>query len=245
MIKLAPSQRSKPAIQNNFKVIAGIPCFNTSESIAKVVSATRKYVDEVVVIDDGSTDDTAQKAQAAGATVVSHGINRGYGASIISCFQAAFNKNASFLVTIDGDGQHNPEDIPSLLAPLWRGEADLVIGSRSLNPVQKTPLYRRFGIGLINWLWNIGSKVKVTDTQSGCRAYSRHIFQNLPLYETGMSISIEILEKLRRTGTRIQEVPISCSYEDNNTSPSLKAFLHGYKVAFSVLRLRLLRKIYN
>jgi glycosyltransferase involved in cell wall biosynthesis len=228
----------QPLVVKAPKIVAGIPCFNTSASIARVVSGTRKFVNEVIVIDDGSTDSTVDRALNAGATVVRHGVNKGYGEAIKSCFTAAKQAGADILITIDGDGQHDPEEIPQLIAPIARGEAEVVIGSRFLRKEQAIPHYRRAGINIINWLWNIGARTKVSDSQSGSRAYGQSIIENLFFSEKGMGISIEILEKIRRLQAPIKEVPISCSYENNNCDPSLKAFLHGISVAFSVLKIR-------
>jgi len=222
---------------NGPKVVAAIPCFNTESSIADVVSRTSKYVDQVIVINDGSHDGTAKAARAAEALVVNHGTNRGYGEAIKSCFKAAKANAADVLVILDGDGQHNPDEIPELLAPILRGEADVVVGSRFLTNKHNMPRYRKFGIGVITFLWNFSSKVKVSDAQSGFRAYNKEIFETLPLSEKGMSISIETLEKARRRGASIKEVPFSCLYVPSTLN--LKAISHGLGVAFSVVRIRL------
>lgn len=219
------------------KVIAAIPCFNTESFIADVVSKAKKHVDQVIVIDDGSHDGTAEAATAAGALVISHGTNRGYGEAIKSCFEAAKANAADVLVILDGDGQHNPDDIPKLLTPILQGEADLIIGSRFLAKERSTPRYRKFGIDVITLLWNFGSKEKTSDAQSGFRAYSKKIFETFSLSERGMSISIEILEKARRSGAVIGEVPISCLYAPSTLNP--KAIRHGLGVALSVVRVRL------
>lgn len=225
------------------EVIAAIPCFNTEASIADVVSRARKYVDRVVVIDDGSRDSTDEMSKAAGATVIHHGINRGYGEAIKSCFEAAKANTAYALVILDGDGQHNPDEIPRLLAPILQGEADLVIGSRFLTNEYNMPGYRRFGIGVITSLWNFGSKVKVSDTQSGFRAYGKKIFENSSLSEKGMSVSIETLEKAKREGAIIKEVPVSCSYVPSILN--FRAIRHGLGVALSVVRIRIKNKLHG
>ena len=251
------------------KIVAGIPCFNNELFIAVVVSKAKKYVDQVVVINDGSHDSTTEVAEAAGALVISHGTNRGYGEAIKSCFEAAKANTADVLVILDGDGQHNPDEIPKLLAPIVDKEADLVIGSRffqpeesPLNSPQSTakfptpglknldsrlstahsrlnimPRYRRFGISVITLLFNLGSRANVSDAQSGFRAYSKKIFENLSLSEKGMSVSIETLEKARRKGAIIKEVPISCEYIPSTLN--LEAIRHGLSVALSVVRIRL------
>lgn len=226
--------------QTQPKVIAAIPCFNTAPFIVDVVSRARKHVDEVIVIDDGSHDGTAEAARAAGALVINHSLNRGYGEAIKSCFEAAKANAAGVLVTLDGDGQHNPDEIPLLLAPIIQGEADLVIGSRFLTEEHNMPRYRRFGIGVITFLWNFGSKVKVSDAQSGFRAYGKEIFKTLPLSEKGMSVSIETLEKARRKRATIKEVPISCSYVPSTLN--FGAIRHGLGVALSVVRIRFKNK---
>lgn len=217
--------------------VAAIPCFNTQPFIADVISKARKYVNQVIVVDDGSRDGTAEAARRAGAVVIRHGSNEGYGDAIKSCFEAARANAADVLVTLDGDGQHNPDEIPRVLAPIVQGKADLVIGSRFITNEHNMPRYRRCGIVIINFLWNFGSKAHVSDTQSGFRAYGRRVTESLSLVENGMAVSIEILEKARRQGAIIVEVPVSCSYI--SSAFGWKAIRHGLGVAFSILRIRL------
>ncbi len=229
----SPSPSQKP------RVVATIPCLNTEVAIADVVSKAKRYVDDVVVIDDGSSDMTAMIAKDIGALVTSHGKNKGYGEALKSCFRTALTNNADVILTIDGDGQHNPDEIPRLLDPILQGQADVVIGSRFLS-ANNMPKYRRFGISVINYLWNLGSKTKLSDSQSGFRAYRKNIVQKLNLSEKGMGISIEIIEKLRRIGVNIKEVAVTCSYDNNNSSFNTEAFFHGFGVVISVLRIRLI-----
>ena len=219
------------------KVIATIPCFNTECSIREIVSRAKQYVNQVTVIDDGSRDRTVEEAKAAGALIISHRVNRGYGAAIKSCFEAAKANDADILAILDGDGQHSPDNLPQVLAPVLNGEADLVIGSRFLTGEYNMPKYRRFGIRVITFLWNFRSKVKVSDAQSGFRAYSKRIFETFSLSERGMSVSIEILEKARRREAIIKEVPISCLYAPSALNP--QAIRHGFGVALSAVRVRL------
>jgi glycosyltransferase involved in cell wall biosynthesis len=226
------------------KVVVAIPCFNEEKFIGDVVSKTREYVDQVIVVDDGSTDDTVKVAQNAGAEVIRHEVNKGYGESIQSCFRAARRSSADILVTLDGDGQHNPDDIPGVLAPIINGEADLVIGSRflrlsTLDSQLKTniPRYRKFGIDSITWLYNLGSQLKISDAESGFRAYSARLLDAFPITEKGMGGSIEILIKARNKGFAIKEVPISCLYHSQGST--LNPISHGLRVVLTVIKLRL------
>ena len=218
------------------KVIVTIPCFNTASSISDVVSRSLQYADQVIVIDDGSSDDTAEKAKQAGALVISHCANRGYGEAIKSCFEAGKASEADILVTLDGDGQHNPEEIQSVVAPILNNEADMVIGSRFLSQQITMPGYRRFGIKVITLLVNLGAKVKVYDAQSGFRAYSRQALDAISIKESGMSISVEILIRARKAGLRVEEVATSCQYHQSSSTKN--PVVHGLEVAFSVVRLR-------
>ena len=219
------------------KVIAGIPCFNTKPSISDIVSKAKKHVSQVIAIDDGSKDGTAEAARTAGALVVTHSQNKGYGEAINSCFEAAKTEAADVLVILDGDGQHNPDEIPKLIAPILHGEADLVIGSRFLSNEAYMPRYRKFGIRVITFLFNFGSRTKVSDTQCGFRSYHEKLFSGLAHNEKGMGISIETLEKARKMGVVIAEVPIYCQYAPSTLN--VKAVRHGLGVALAVIKLRL------
>lgn len=233
--KGASRQRSQPAI------IAAIPCLNEKDFIGGIVTRTSQYVDRVIVIDDGSSDGTAGVARAAGAEVIGHKVRKGAGAATRSGFEAARANNADILVTIDGDGQHNPDEIPRLLAAVVKNKADLVIGSRFLKAETNMPGYRKFGIDVITWLYNLGSKAKITDSQSCFRAHSRRLIDTVDITEDGFGFSVEVLIKARKKNLVITEVPISCLYHPQGSS--LNPVVHGLGVAWKVIKLRLsLRK---
>jgi len=220
-------------------VVVGIPAYNEEQFISNVVSKAIKFTDKVVVIDDGSIDNTTKIAETVGALVINHGINKGYSECIRSCFEVANSNNADILVTLDGDGQHNPDEIPEILAPILHGEADVVIGSRFLGTEINIPRYRKFGIHLITFLYNIGSKVKISDAQSGFRAYNRKVINTITITSSGMAASAELIIKIRDEGFTIGEVPISCIY--HASSHNLNPIFHGLNVALAVIRLRFMR----
>jgi glycosyltransferase involved in cell wall biosynthesis len=234
-------QASRDRRQNKSMLVVGMPCFNTEATVGdltlRLKRNIRKDVDQVIVIDDGSHDATPEHAEANGALVRKHHTNRGYGEAIKSCFEAAKVLDADVLVTLDSDGQHDPDEIRRLIVPILRGEADLVIGSRFLSKESNMPRYRRFGIRVITWLFNLCSRTKVSDSQSGFRAYSKAIFEAVSISQKGMSSSIESLEKLRRKGAVFKEVPISCFYPPS--ALDVEAITHGLGVALAVVWIRL------
>ncbi len=221
-------------------IIAVIPCSDEGLFISDVVTKTRQYVDKVIVIDDGSTDNTSEAAEAAGAVVIRHAKRQGAGAATRSGFEAARAENADVLVTIDGDGQHNPDEVPQVLAPILTDNADLVIGSRFIEPKTNIRAYRKFGIDVITWLYNFGSKVKITDSQSCFRAHNRRVIDAVNITENGFGFSVQVLIQARRKGFVIREVPISCVYHSQGSS--LNPVVHGLSVAWDVIKLRLGRE---
>jgi glycosyltransferase involved in cell wall biosynthesis len=221
-------------------VVVGIPAFNEENSIAQVVLVAQKFAHAVVVCDDGSSDMTGEIAKRLGADVVKHEQNLGYGATIKSLFSRARELDADVLVTLDGDGQHNPAEIPSIVEPIVQGTADMVIGSRfvDVRGVAEMPLYRRFGAKLITKLVNGSSKKSVKDAQSGFRAYNRRALDSLSVFETGMGASVEILLEARKNNLKVCEVPSSCKYNNGEVATSTEnPVAHGLGVVMSIIRL--------
>lgn len=218
------------------KVLVCIPAFNEAKQIAQIVKNARNHCSEVLVCDDGSVDRTAEIAEIAGATVIRHNSNRGYGAAIKTLFAESRKKNADIIVTLDSDGQHDVTEIPKLIGPLVRNEVDIVIGSRFLNKKSQDhiPKYRNFGIRTITKLTQAVSYDTLTDSQSGFRAYSKNALDKIDIYENGMSVSTEILLKAKEKDLTIKEVPIIVRYdvEDASTQNPLK---HGISVIHSVI----------
>lgn len=218
------------------KVVAVIPCYNEEKFIESVVYKAKKYVDLVVVSDDRSKDNTVKLAENAGALVVKNITDcRGTGQNTWRGIQYALLQNADVIVTLDGDGQHKPEEIPQLIEPILKGKADFVVGSRFTN-YKSIPLYRRLGISIITFSYNIFKKVKVSDAQSGFRSHKREVFQNCPITELGFGFSIETLVKFRKHGFRFGEVPIICVYHgDLKLNSSMNPIKHGLKVLWKTL----------
>lgn len=196
------------------KIIAAIPCFNEERFIGSVVLKAKSYVDQVIVIDDGSTDKTAMVAEQAGATVIRHDSNVGKAAAVNTAFQNARETGCEALVLIDGDAQHEPEDIPRLLQPVLEGEADIVVGSRFLQTKSHVPRFRALGQRILTFLTNIGAEVKLTDSQSGFRAFSRKAIATLSFAEKGFSVESEMQFLAKEADLRMVEVPVSIEYRD-------------------------------
>jgi len=214
--------------------IAAMPAFNEEKTIAEVIQSCKRHVDQVVVVDDGSSDDTAGVAERLGAHVVRHPRNMGYGAALKSCFEAARELKADRMVIIDSDGQHNPEDIPRLLKPLDDG-ADIVIGSRFCNGNgQNIPAYRKVGMKVLDITTRLAGGVKVTDSQSGFRAYGRKAINLTHIHGDGMSAGSEILLQAGDHRLNVEEVDINCRYDLEGASTH-HPVRHGVNVLLTIL----------
>jgi glycosyltransferase involved in cell wall biosynthesis len=216
-------------------IIACIPAYNEEKTIARVIVEAQRHVDKVIVCDDGSRDLTGEIAKRLGAKVIRHERNMGYGAALASLFKAARELDASAMVILDADLQHNPSDIPKLLSPVVKGEADIVIGSRFFEKEGGVPKYRVLGIKLITNFTKSVSYKDITDAQSGFRAYSRRAIHSITPAEQGMGASIEILLKAKEVGLRVVEVPIRISYDVEKPSTH-NPLLHGLDVILSTVK---------
>ncbi len=218
-------------------IVACIPAYNEEDTIAKIILLTKKYVDKVIVCDDGSTDLTGEIAVGLSALLIKHTQRKGYGAAVRSLFNKAIKLGADLVVTLDGDGQHNPDEIPRLIEPILQGNADMVIGSRFIDEnANDVPRLRRIGIGAITRLTSIASGVKIHDAQSGFRAYSKKAIKLLELTEDGMGASTEILLKAYGKDLRIVELPITVRYDGLDTSTH-HPLTHGMSVVTSIIKL--------
>ncbi len=211
-----------------------IPAFNEEKTIGEVVEKCLQYTDKVIVCNDGSTDNTEEKAKEKGAITINHKKNLGYGAAIITLFEEARKQNAEIMITLDGDGQHNPEQIPTLVSALTENNVDVVIGSRFLDKNTNSPGYRKTGIKIITSASNFGTNFKVSDSQSGFRVYSKNAIDAIHPTEEGMSVSTEILLKASNKGLSVAEVPITISYEGETSTH--KPVPQGISVLMNTLK---------
>ncbi len=233
------SEKAIDDVSNRPFVMVGIPAFNEEKSIARVVLSAQDHADSVVVCDDGSNDFTAVIAERLGAEIVRHDRNLGYGAAIQSLFGKAKKIGADVLVTLDGDGQHDPSQIPRVVKPIEDGSADFVVGSRFLSETSAAaiPWHRRAGIRVITRATNGHSNESLKDAQSGFRAYSRKCIENLKMSENGMGVSSEILINARKQNLKIQEVPIHCEYRNGLKTSRHNPVKHGFGVLGSIVKL--------
>ena len=224
-----------PAVVGKPLIVAVIPAYNEEKTIARVVLQAQRFVNKVVVCDDGSRDQTAEIAERLGAIVVRHEKNLGKGAAFKSLFWRALELDADVVVTLDADGQHEPDEIPHLVKPILSGDADITVGSRFLAANNEMPLYRRFGSMMLNGLVNVFGEEKVSDTQSGFRAYNRKALEEIDIVTAGFGVDSEILLRAYCNSLKIKEVPISCRFKGVEGS-EYNPVRHGMNVVASIIR---------
>ena len=218
-------------------ITAVIPAFNEQKTVARIVEGAKKHVDEVIVVDDGSVDSTGSVAKAAGARVIRIPKNGGKGNALSIGLTTAAMNGGDIVVCLDADGQHDPNDIPRIVQPILDAKADMVIGSRFLQTESKDliPMHRRLGQSVLTYATNLGNTVKITDSQSGYRAFRKDVLKSFDYSEAGMGIESEMARNAARMGLRIEEVPIVALYEGLETS-TMKPGSHGMSVLGSVLK---------
>jgi glycosyltransferase involved in cell wall biosynthesis len=232
------TQKTRQTQQTQMRVLAGIPAYNEASYVGSIILQARQYVDEVIVVDDGSTDNTARIAELAGATVIRHKQNKGYGAAIQSILAEAKQKNPDVLVLLDADSQHNPNEIPTLIKAVSEG-SDLAIGSREAQK-DKTPRYRRIGQKIVSRSTRLASKANISDSECGFRAFSKKAISELELKASGMAVSSETIVCAAEKNLRITEVPISNIYTTDGST--LNPIRHGMDVLSRIIAMILQRR---
>lgn len=200
----------------NAHVVVGIPAYNEENAVGSTVLGVQRYVDDVVVVDDGSTDRTPEIVSQADVTLLQHDRNRGKGAAVRTLFDHARDRDCDALVLLDADGQHDPADVPALAEPVVEDEADVVIGSRYLEPEDRdeTPVYRRIGQIVLDYCTARVTGAELTDSQSGFRAFSPAALSKISITTDGMGVESEMIDSATDRGLTIDERAIDARYED-------------------------------
>ena len=215
-------------------LIIGIPAYNEEKNIASMILKLKESADKIIVCNDGSTDLTGKISEELNVITIHHKENLGYGAAIRSIFLKAKELDGDILVTFDADGQHMVTDIKNVISPIEKKQSDVVIGSRFLTKSNSVPQYRKLGINIITKITNSTLNEKLTDAQSGFRAYSKDVLRKIIPTDTGMGVSTELLIKSSNLGFRISEVPITVSYEGETSTHNPVS--HGVDVLLSTIK---------
>jgi glycosyltransferase involved in cell wall biosynthesis len=217
------------------RTLAIIPCHNEEATIGSVILKTKRFVNQVLVVDDGSDDDTKKIAKEAGAIVISHKKNRGKGAAIRTGFQYAKEKKFEYVVTMDGDGQHNPLEIPSLLENVVNNGHDISVGFRVGNN-SEMPMWRRVGKRVLDYTTSMGTGGYVTDSQCGFRAFNRKAYESIAPKLKGEAFSVESEQLIlaHELGLKLMNTNVTCKYKDLDTSTKNPAS-HGLSVLGYIL----------
>ena len=217
-------------------IVAALPAYNEEKTIAKVTIGALRHVDKVLIVDDGSSDETAEIAEKLGAIVIKHQRNLGKGGTVQTMFNWARTNHVDILVTLDADGQHRPDEIPKVLSPVIEGRADICIGSRFLEQASEMPKYRRWGAGVIGGVVRSVSGLAVMDTESGFRAYGGKALSVLRPSEMGMGAEAGLLLQASEKGLTITEVPINVAYKDLARHRTRNPVYHALDVLGSVFK---------
>jgi len=212
------------------RTLAVIPCYNEEVAIGSIILKAKRYVDEVLVVDDGSIDDTNKIAKEAGATVISHKYNKGKSIAIKTGFRYALEKDFDYVVTIDGDGQHNPTEIPAVLGNVVNNSHDISIGFRSGTSTEM-PMWRRIGKRVLDYATSFGNGGFVTDSQCGFRAFNKKAVKAITPNLNGGAFNVESeqLIKAHELGLGVVNANVTCKYKNLKTSTK-DSTSHGFSV---------------
>ena len=216
--------------------IACIPAYNEEKSIHKVVKDSFQFVDKVIVCDDGSNDKTAEEAKKAGAIIITHKKNSGKGSALRSLFDYVKESKFDVLITIDGDGQFFPKEIPKLITPITKNGYDVVIGNRD-NGKTEMPKYRKFGNAVLDKMTNAASELPFNDTQSGFRAYSKKAIEQIKFLSDGYASDSEILIDASKKRLRITEEKIQVKYNTEGKTSTQHPVSHSTGVIIKLIEL--------
>lgn len=231
MLKITQNDSIKRA-----KTIAVIPAYNEETTIGNVLNHVKPYVDKIIVVDDGSKDNTFQAAKALDGyiTVLRHKINLGKGAALKTGCEAAIKLGAEKLILMDADGQHKAEDIPKLLNKLEEENLDIVFGARQ--PNENMPIMMILGNKILTKLINLFLNIKLTDTQTGFRAFTSDAYKKLQWQSSDYSVETEMIVKTSKNNLKYGEVAIPTIYKDNYKGTTC---IDGVKIFFNLIKWRI------
>jgi len=228
------------------KIVAIIPAYNEEKTVGSVIRETKRYVDKVIVINDGSTDGTEKIARKSGADIYSHPVRMGLGPTILDGYREALRLDADIILQIDADGQYLPKEIPKLLEPIHDNQADMVLGSRFSGTIEDMPFVKRMGNKTFSKITGFLSGTRITDAQTGFRVMRKELVENI--IPTGRyTYTQEMIIRASKEGYRIMEVPIYFakrphgksrlignvfSYGSNSLSIMIKTFREYHPMKF-------------
>ena len=222
----------------NSVIMAIIPAYNESQNIKRITAETSKYVNMVIVVDDGSHDNTAELAISVNAKVVRNRQNMGKGTALKRGVVECLKYNPDIIITLDADGQHDPAEIPKLIEPIKNGKADIVIGSRYEKSISEIPMIRGLGLSFINIISRSLMKSTIKDSQSGFRAYAKSVLSMLSSYSsTGYGVETEQLATAELYGFHIIEVPITIRYRGLENTSKKNSILVGMNIISTIFRI--------
>jgi len=213
-----------------------IPAFNAESQIKDVIKKSQNYVDKVIVCDDGSSDETYANAKSSGALVLQHKANLGKGAALKTLFIKAKELGADIVITIDGDGQFLPEEIPKLIEPIKTNNFDIVIGNRFLDK-HEMPVYRKAGNKILDKFTKLAANLPFEDTQSGFRSYSKNAIEKISFFTNGFGVDSEILVDAVNKELKVTEENITVIYNTGEKTSTKNPISHSMGVIASIIEL--------
>jgi len=216
-----------------------IPAYNEGPCIESVLEGLRRHYPNVVVVDDGSTDDTYDRAKGA-SFLLRHSVNRGQGAALQTGIEYALKRGAQCIVTFDSDGQHDPDDIPAMLGPIQSGEVDITLGSRFLGQAVNLPISRKILLRLAIIFTRLVNGVALTDAHNGFRAFSRRAAQSVNITLDRMAHASELIDFVVQSKLPYREVPVSIHYTEYSLSKG-QSSRGALRIVFHYLLGRMLR----